>query len=640
MSDIDLNWIARAGIALAERANPVTGGPAAPLKASALLDSFGPSLMPRKSLHQGIAGGLALLSGEMVGRAVDEVARRAAPESSPLAWRVGARAMLVAVGAAVGGIEETEDEPTSRAAMRSAGRLTAVAAVGGIINEAGRDLEGKVEWGLLPVVTGLGGFAFVASRLAKELETRTGVIQRWTDEDTPASLPGSLGIALGVGTLGRFIGAGFMSSRRSIADYMGGHGGHALVGRMLNAAFWGAGAVGLYGVVVSRLSRHNSKVEQSFSTPPSNEFVSGGPNSVSPFEELGLQGRRFVTEAVPPQEIDETLGESGAIHPVRVYVGVESEPWYATGRSEMALEEIDRLGALKRKYLLLVSPTGTGWVDHTVVETAEILARGDIATVCIQYGKAPSFLEVQGVSLGRAQFRQLLWGVRQRIKGIPEDERPKVLVFGESLGAWSSSDVIMHQGIAGFDHYGIENALWFGLPGLAKWSRTGMREGRNPLTPPGSVAAFDRFEQYQELSDEERAALRAVIVDHDNDPISQMSLRLAVKRPPWLDGEPRRNVVEGMRWQPVLTFIQVLADAMNAMVTIPGEYKSFGHDYRGDTLDFVGAAYDLPAITDEQAESVSATLVRRELDRAERIKADQAEDAPGTSSDSKAGSMQ
>ncbi len=640
MVDGNLNWIARAGIALAERANPVTGGPAAPLKASALLDSFGPSLMPRTSLHQGIAGGLALLSGEMVGRAIDEVARRAAPESSPLAWRVGARAMLVAAGAAVAAMDETEDEPTSRAAMRSAGRLTAVAAAGGIIYEAGRDLEGKVEWGLVPVVTGLGGFAFVASRLAKELETRTGVIQRWTDEDTPASLLGSLGIALGVGTLGRFIGAGFMSSRRSIADYMGGSGGQALVGRALNAAFWGAGAVGLYGVVVSRLSRHNSKVERSFSTPPSNEFVSGGPNSVSPFEELGLQGRRFVTEAVPPVEIDETLGETGAIHPVRVYVGVESEPLYATGRSEMALEEIDRLGALKRKYLLLVSPTGTGWVDHTVVETAEILARGDIATVCIQYGKAPSFLEVQGVSLGRAQFRQLLWGVRQRIKGIPEEDRPKVLVFGESLGAWSSSDVIMHQGIAGFDHYGIENALWFGLPGLAKWSRTGMREGRNPLTPPGSVAAFDRFEQYQQLSEDERAGLRAVIVDHDNDPISQMSLRLAVKRPPWLNGEPRRNVAEGMRWQPLLTFIQVLADAMNAMVTIPGEYKSFGHDYRGDTLDFVGAAYDLPAITDQQAKAVNDTLVRRELDRAARIKADQAEEAPGAPSDSKAGSIQ
>jgi uncharacterized membrane protein len=381
-------------------------------------------------------------------------------------------------------------------------------------------------------------------------------------------------------------------------------------------------------------------METSFSTPPSNEFVSGGPNSISPFEELGLQGRRFVTEVVPPDEIGETLGESDVAHPVRVYVGVESEPLYATGRSELALEEMDRLGVFDRKYLLLVSPTGTGWVDHTVVETAEILARGDIATVCIQYGKAPSFLEVQGVSLGRAQFRQLLWGVRQRLIGVPDEDRPRVLVFGESLGAWSSSDVIMHLGIAGFDHYGIENALWFGLPGLAKWSRTGMREGRNPLTPEGTVGAFDRFEQYEQLSEEHRASLRAVVVDHDNDPISQMSLRLAVKRPPWLNGEPRRNVPDGMRWQPILTFIQVLADAMNAMVTVPGEFKSFGHDYRGDTLAFVGAAYDFPDISPDQALSVHETLIRRELDRAARIKADEIEQGPSAPSDTVAGSIQ
>jgi uncharacterized membrane protein len=258
-----------------------------------------------------------------------------------------------------------------------------------------------------------------------------------------------------------------------------------------------------------------------------------------------------------------------------------------------------------------------------VIETAEILARGDIATVCIQYGKAPSFLELQGVSLGRAQFRQLLWGVRQRLIGVRDDEKPKVLVFGESLGAWSSSDVIMHQGIAGFDHYGIENALWFGLPGLAKWSRTGMREGRSPLTPRGTVAAFDRFEQYQELSEESRRSLRAVVVDHDNDPISQISLRLAVKKPPWLNGEYRRNIPDGMRWEPLITFIQIVADVMNATVMIPGEYKSFGHDYRADTLDFVSAVYDLPPITPVQAIAIHETLVRRELDRAARTKAEE-----------------
>lgn len=608
---------------MAARVNPLTGGPAAPLKASALLDSFAPSLMPRKSLHQGIAGGLAVIGAELLGTSVDSVVRRAAPPDSPLVWRLGARAVVGAVGSAVAGISETDDEPTSRAALRSAGRLAAVAAAGGIVNEVGRDLESKVEWPLLPMATGLGGFAFVASRLSRELEMRRGVMKRWRDDDKPASLAGSLGIALGVGFIGRVIGKGFMTSRASLGDYLGGEGGRQMIGRAINVGLWGAGAAAVYASVVSRLARLNDKVETNFSVPPSNQHVSGGPNSISPFEELGLQGRRFVTEVVAPHEIDETLGESGAMSPVRVYVGVESEPLYATGRSELALEEMDRLGAFEREYLLLVSPTGTGWVDHTVVETAEILARGDIATVSIQYGKAPSFLGIQGVSLGRAQFRQLLWGVRQRLIGVPVSRRPKVLVFGESLGAWASSDVIMHQGITGFDHYGIENALWFGLPGLARWSRTGMREGRNPLTPEGTVGAFDRFEQYQELSEGRKRALRAFVVDHNNDPISQMSLRLAVKRPPWLDGEPRRNVPDGMRWQPVITFIQVLADAMNAMVTVPGEYKSFGHDYRAETLDFVSAAFDLPPHTKEQAMAIHETLVRRELDRAARIRTEE-----------------
>ncbi|MGD2061081.1 MAG: alpha/beta-hydrolase family protein [Acidimicrobiia bacterium] len=640
MTESKLNWVARTAIAVAARVNPITGGPAAPLKASALLDSFGPSLMPRKSLHQGIASGLAVLAAGVVGSSIDGVARRVAPTSSPLAWRLGSRAALAGIGAVISNISESEEEPTSRAGLRSVGRLVEVASVGGMVNEIGRDLESKLDWPLLPVATGFGGFGFVAFRMGKELETRQGLIQRWTEDDKPASLAGSFGIGLAVSTMGRVLGGGFIRSRQSLSDYMGDDGGPRVVGRTLNLAMWGAGAATLYGAVVSRLSQHNAKVEASFSIPPGNEFVSGGPNSISPFEQLGLQGRRFVTEVVPPEVIDETLGESGAMHPIRVYVGVESEPLYATGRSELALEEMERLGAFERKYLLLVSPTGTGWVDHTVTETAEILARGDIATVCIQYGKAPSFLEIQGVSLGRAQFRQLLWGVRQRLLGVPEDQRPKVQVFGESLGAWSSSDVIMHQGIAGFDHYGIESALWFGLPGLARWSRTGMREGRNPLTPEGTVGAFDRFEQYQELGVEQKQALRAIVVDHDNDPISQMSLRLAVKRPPWLDGEPRRNVPKGMRWQPVITFIHVLADAMNAMVTIPGEYKSFGHDYRADTLDFVSAAYELPGHTQEQARSIHETLVAREIDRAERIKADHQEGGGVPSVDSVSGSIQ
>lgn len=178
-----------------------------------------------------------------------------------------ARAGIAALGAAIGGISASEDEPTSRAALRSAGRLVEVGALGGIVNEAGRDLEQKVEWPLLPVLTGLGGFGYVATRLAKELETREGVIQRWTDEDTPASLPYSMGIGVAVAVGGRLLGRGYMTSRESLADYMGEESGPRVVGRLINAGMWAAGATALYGAVVARLARVNGKIETNFSTP-------------------------------------------------------------------------------------------------------------------------------------------------------------------------------------------------------------------------------------------------------------------------------------------------------------------------------------------------------------------------------------
>jgi hypothetical protein len=68
-----------------------------------------------------------------------------------------------------------------------------------------------------------------------------------------------------------------------------------------------------------------------------------------------------------------------------------------------------------------------------------------------------------------------------------------------------------------------------------------------------------------------------------------------------------------------VTFVQVLVDAMNAMRVVPGEFKSFGHDYRGDTADFVRAAYRLPDVSATQMTSVIDTLRRLEVERGERL---------------------
>jgi uncharacterized membrane protein len=357
--------------------------------------------------------------------------------------------------------------------------------------------------------------------------------------------------------------------------------------------------------------------------------VSGSANSLLPFSDLGQQGRRYVSDVVTPELIKEVMGEDAVAHPIRTYVGFNSEPIYQTGRAELALAELDRTGAFDRSVLLLISPTGTGWVDHTLIETAEFLTRGDIATCAIQYGRYPSFLSVQKVALGQGQFRLLLWGIRQRLAERPPERRPRVLVFGESLGAWTSSDVVMFQGIEGFDHYGIDRALWVGLPWLAKWSRSGMARGSSTLVPEGTVGVFDRHEQLAELDDEQRARLRAVILSHDNDPIAVMGPELLIKPPWWLDdGRRGRGVPEAMRWRPLITFIQTAMDAANAMVSVPGKFGSFGHDYRADMVRFVRDAYGLPDATELQLDRIEQTLRSLELERAERIKATHADAAP------------
>jgi uncharacterized membrane protein len=256
-----------------------------------------------------------------------------------------------------------------------------------------------------------------------------------------------------------------------------------------------------------------------------------------------------------------------------------------------------------------------------MIESAELLTRGDLATCAIQYGRSPSFLSTQKVAAGRRQFQALLWGVKQRLAGVPPDQRPRVGVFGESLGAWASSDITMRDGVAGLDTYGIDRALWFGLPGLAVWSKTGMKEGRSPLAPPGTVGHFDRYEQYAALSEQRRDGLRVIVVDHDNDPIAMLSPRLIYARPDWLDDNHGhgRGVPAAMSWAPLITFVHTAVDAMNAMRTVPGEFKSFGHDYRADTARFVHAAFRLPPVTDQQMEAVEQTLRRLEIDRARRI---------------------
>lgn len=609
--------------------NPLTGSPAAPLETSVFLDSFEASLMPRTSRLQGMATGLSVLSARAVSRVVDIPYSAVVPADAPLGVKLGARSVMGGAGRALSSLPHVEGETMWRSTARTTGSIVTAAAIGGAIYDTGIWLRGRYgsDSALQPLLITASTMAGVLYWAGKRIARREQEVGKWPIPQEIA-LPESVATGVAIAALGSGVARGFRASRDGWVRYMGPGPTKNLMGRAINAGIWAVGATAAYNAGVGYLTRSNDKIEPGYATPPTAAEVSGGPGSVSAFEELGLQGRRYVIDVLTPEVIEETLGEPARAKPIRAYIGFNSEPLYVSGRAEMALAELDRLGAFDRSYLLLVSPTGTGWVDQTMIEAAELFARGDIATCCIQYARSPSFLAVQQVALGRGQFRLLLWGIRERLRERPPDKRPKVLVFGESLGAWTSSDVVMHQGISGFDHYGIDRALWFGLPWLAKWSRSGMTRQVSDAVPEGTVGVFDRFEQYEALTPEQKDRMRAVIVSHDNDPIALFGPDMLVRKPDWVGAEGLRGVAPSIEWVPIVTFCQTAIDAANAMVTVTGDFQSFGHDYRADTARFVHGAFHLPEVSADQMEAVEKALRSLELERSERIKATHIADAP------------
>lgn len=608
--------------------SPVTSSPGAPLETTNFIRSVQPSLMPRTSLHQGVVSALSILTARKVSKVVERLTDRVTFGSDSLTARLVARAALVAGGNALAAVPDPDDQRWPAGVSRLTGELLQFGAAGGALY----DVLSKLDTGesdnvrslrRLGITTGVSvGFAAYASR--RFLTERRSF---FTDDFDQLSLtlPQTMLNTAAVTAVGTGLGASFKLTRRGWIRYFGPGITRNLLARGVNAGLWAGAATGLYWAGISYIGRSNEKIDPGYSQAPTDPLVSGSPESLASFEELGQQGRRFVLDSVDPELIDETLDESGARTPIRIYIGFNDHPIHSSSRAETALAELERTGAYDRKYLLLVSPTGTGWVDHTVQEATEFFARGDIATVCIQYGRYPSFLSLQKVRQGRRQFRTLALGVHQRLQGMAPEDRPEVLVFGESLGAWSSSDVVMKSGIDGFDSYSISRALWFGMPHLARWSKAGL-DRPGAMTPPGTVGVFDRWEELERLTPADRDALRVVQLSHDNDPITHVDPSILFRPPDWL-GEPRgRNVPAGQRWFPVVTFLQTLIDAANAMRNEPGEFRSTGHDYRADTARFVAEGYRLP-YSEQQLAAVEVQLRRLEKERAARAKGTEDGDA-------------
>jgi uncharacterized membrane protein len=599
--------------------------------------TFQRTLMPRPTMDQAIVTGLSIASNHMmvslIQESVQSVAlvalRKTNSRSDNLAWgRMAVALDALAIGAGIGlqrWFRQRPRERLPRAAMRTGGFWltmsgTAGAIIGGLQEAVGTFRQETPN--TVPVVVPAAGV------LTTMLELRRRRMAR-LDADLP---PDGAAVdplkALGIG-VGVAVAASSMSlGERVLADRIAQLAARVLpvspeVARPLGhaTALFALGSASKYLIehTLGGIERKETSVEGAFDIPPPNPYVSGSVASPIDFECLSKQGRRFVWTVTSPDRIRRVMGEDVAVQPIRVYAGLAAADT-EEARVELVMRDLERTGAFERSWLLLASPTGTGYVNYAAVTALEILARGDCATVAMQYAARPSVLSLDRVQEGRAQARMLLDALHERLDRIPEARRPKFVLFGESLGAWTSQDPFVDHGTRGLVDTGVDHAIWIGTPHFSKWKEQVLFDRRADVDR-GQVRVFSCIDEWRALPDEERAGVRYVMITHHDDGVALFGPELAIQAPSWLGPPETRapQVPKGMRWMPSTAFFQVLVDMKNSANVVPGKFEALGHDYRADLLPFFDATLGFDA-TPAQLDAIAAWLETEELERSEWIK--------------------
>ncbi|MBF6206940.1 alpha/beta hydrolase [Nocardia asteroides] len=333
---------------------------------------------------------------------------------------------------------------------------------------------------------------------------------------------------------------------------------------------------------------------------------SGSPTSLAKWETLGFEGRWFVSHGPTASRITSVTGRP-AKEPIRAYVGLESveggvEP------ADLAVSELERTGAFDRKALVVVTTTGTGWVNSLAAGAIEYMYDGDTAIVATQYSYLPSVLSfLADRTKAAAAGRDLFDAVYEHWTARPPQARPKLLVYGESLGSQGSEAAF--DGLADL-RAKVDGALWVGPPNSNRlWQQfvarrdPGSREVQ-PLYADGLVVRFASDSADLARPSSEWRAPRIAYLQHASDPIVWWSTDLIFSQPDWLS-EPRGSDVSSqMRWWPFVTFWQVAADLTNAQGVTDGH----GHRYGTLVLDGWAAIAAPPDWTAARSERIRAEV--------------------------------
>lgn len=582
--------------------------------------TFDASLMPRSPVQQGLVTGLSSLATYGAVRSSQAVVQGLAgrfADDDDLSSRGRALANVATLMAAAGShavLRRRDGESLRRAALRTGSYEVGLGASSALATDVlrvatpGHSPVSRVAGdALTTVVAGVAASVLdIPARRKAGLGSRSGP-DRATGVSAVAAATAVTGGVLLVSSLEQ---AGAHALGRGLSHVLPGPARlWATVAQVATAATLAVVAKKGIDGVLGRIEQSARDDEAGIDTAPKDRYVSGGPASGVDFTGLTREGRRHVLTRVRPDVIEDVMLTPALAEPVRVFVGLDAAPTIEA-RVDVALAEMDRLGAFERSLLVLISPTGSGYVNYAALQAVELLGLGDVASVVMQYSFQPSFLSLDHVALGRQQNSMLWHAIARRLEGRPENERPRLLLFGESLGAHTSQDVFIHLGTAGLDQMGVSGAVWIGTPFASAWKDEVLGPDR-PDTDKSAVGVFTSFQDYTQLPEPERSAIRFAMITHDEDGVPKFGWPIAIQEPDWIRHPRPGASTPVMRWRPFTTFAQVFVDMLNGSNITPGVFASLGHDYRGDLLDFVSAVYRLPA-TPEQMARVAQALPRME----------------------------
>ena len=590
--------------------------------------SYQPNLLTRGTADQAIISGVAAASGLGVGIGVHSllggVARRIGGGRASRSALLSVDAAAVALGGVAHiALRYHEHESRGRALARVAADAVGIAGAAGLgsiaVAVAGQGRRQTAWMAGAAAVTGLG--AWLATRPDRQAPGSNYAPGKFLEdrvkEVSPAKAAG-IGVVVTGATLGLAKGESALSHAvsQSAAFIAGGDPeDHRTIGRLgATAATYALGWAAVTAAS-TKLAQGGEGIEPAHAQAPDVPEVTGSPASGVPWASLSREGRRWLSMALTPAGIDAVMQRSGSVQPIRVYASLQgaADP---QDRARRLLAEIDRTKALHRGVFALFSPTGSGYVNYAACESLEYLTGGDCASAAIQYSVLPSSLSLTKVGTGVEQTRMVLDGINARLRDMAPADRPRFLLFGESLGSQVSQEIFRGTGIFGLESSGIDSAIWIGTPNATKWRQEIWGDRSITVAPevgPGGAYLPRGLLDLHALPQSERAKVRYLLLQNGDDPIPKFGAPVMLRRPDWLgpnDGRPPGSP-RGTSWMPVTTFFATFLDMMNALTPTPGVFAEGGHDYRR-VLPHIMAEFWRFDATDEQRQRMLWALQVRE----------------------------